>query len=186
MVNATNIIALCWLIFLVYWIINWRSVKPAQEVAWKASGFRWTMLWILVVLLLPKHSLQFLTAAATPTGALEILGLGLAVMGLLIALVARKTLADNWSSNIEFKKNHRLITDGIYGYVRHPIYTGIISMGLGSILVDQSLFVILLFIGVTAFLLFKMNKEETLLQKHFPKEYTEYKKKTKALFPFIY
>lgn len=116
------------------------------------------MLWILVVLaahfLLPKHSLTFLTASATPTGALEILGLILAVLGLLIALVARKTLADNWSSNIEFKKNHRLITDGIYGYVRHPIYTGIISMGLGSILVDPSLFVILLFIGVTVFFAF--------------------------------
>ena len=192
MVNASDIITLCWLIFLGYWMINWRSVKPAQETAWRAPGFRWTMLWIIILIILithfffPRHSLHFLTVSSTAPLLLQIIGIGLTILGLIIAIAARKTLADNWSSNVELKKNHKLITEGVYKYVRHPIYTGITFMGLGAIVVDESIIVTIFFIGMVAFLIYKMKKEETLLLKHFPKEYPTYMKQTKALIPFIY
>jgi protein-S-isoprenylcysteine O-methyltransferase Ste14 len=192
MLNASNIITICWLIFLGYWIVNWRSVKPAQEIAWRAPGFRWTMLWIIILILVithflfPQHSLHFLKITSTAPLFLQIIGVGLTVLGLIIAIIARKTLSDNWSSDIEFKKNHKLITEGIYRYIRHPIYTGIICMGLGAIIVDQSIIVVLFYFCMAAFLIYKMKKEETLLLKHFQKEYPAYMKKTKALIPFIY
>jgi len=192
MLNASNIITICWLIFLVYWIANWRSVKPAQETAWKAPNFRWTELWIIILIILvthfvfPKHSLHFLTISSNSPLILQIIGIVLTILGLIIAIFARKTLADNWSSDVELKKDHKLITNGVYRYIRHPIYTGIICMGLGAIIVDQSIIVVLFYVCMAIFLIYKMKKEETLLLKHFPKEYQEYMKKTKALIPYIY
>jgi len=192
MVDASNIILLCWLIFLGYWILNWKSAKPAQEIAWRAPGFRWTLLWIVVLILVISRFLfhtqgfQIFNIHARQTTILDVIGIVITIAGLLIAIVARRTLADNWSSDVELKKDHKLITKGAYKYVRHPIYTGITLMGIGSIIVDQSLLVTLFYLGMVAFLIYKMQKEEKLLLKHFPKEYPGYMKKTKALFPFIY
>lgn len=192
MLEASNIILLCWLIFLGYWILNWKSVKPAQEIAWRAPGFRWTLLWIVVLILVISrflfhtHGFQIFNIHARQTTVLDVIGILITIAGLLIAIIARRTLADNWSSDVELKKDHKLITKGVYKYVRHPIYTGITFMGVGSIIVDQSILVTLFYLGMVAFLIFKMKKEEKLLLKHFPKEYPAYMEKTKALVPFIY
>jgi len=193
MFTISNIIFICWLIFLGYWIINWNAVKPTQEVAWRQQqGFRWIVGFIVVVIVLiahfflPRHSTNFFTFSSNNSLVLQIIGSVLAITGLIIAIIARKTLADNWSSNIELKKNHKLITTGVYKYIRHPIYTGVDLMGIGTIIASQSFFVIFFLICMMLFFVFKMKKEETLLMKHFPKEYPEYKKKTKALIPFIY
>ena len=192
MINASNIILFFWLIFICYWLIHWRSVKPAKETAWRAPGFRWTILWLVVLLFLisrfiyHERGIHIFDATAQPITIMQIIGITLTGLGLVIAIVARKILADNWSSDVELKKDHKLITKGVYKYVRHPIYTGIDLMGLGAIIVDQSLFVTFFYICMIIFLLFKMKKEEALLLKHFPKEYPSYIKKTKALIPFIY
>jgi protein-S-isoprenylcysteine O-methyltransferase Ste14 len=194
MFTVSNFILLCWLIFLGYWIVHWKSVKPAKEIAWRAPGFRWTLLWIVVLIILISrflfHSSAFgfhiFETTQKPITFLDMIGIVMTVIGLIIAIAARKTLADNWSSDVELKKDHTLITVGVYKYVRHPIYTGITLMGLGAIIVEQSIFATIFFIGMVAFLLFKMKKEETLLLKHFPKEYPAYIKKTKALFPYFY
>jgi protein-S-isoprenylcysteine O-methyltransferase Ste14 len=191
MLNASNIISISWLIFLLYWGINWWRVKPAQETVWKdSSRHRWTILWIVVLLVLLSrfvfHKNLFIFTPYAHNSFLQLCGVALVVVGLVIAIVARRTLADNWSSNIELKKNHELITTGIYKYVRHPIYTGMTFMGIGSALGLQSIYTALFFIAMETFLIFKMKKEEKLLQKHFPKEYSEYMRKTKSLIPFIY
>lgn len=195
------IILICWIIFIVYWIINWWRVKPAEETTWRSSQGRWTIAWIVILMfILTRSSLSLFYTPAncnpyceqdlfTPffhVPLLQPIGVGVTIIGLIIAIVARKTLADNWSSNIELKKNHKLITTGIYSYVRHPIYTGISVMGLGSILTLQALMTIVFFIIMFAFFIFKLTKEEALLTKHFPKEYAAYRKKTKALIPFLY
>lgn len=192
MINASNIILFFWLIFICYWLLHWKSVKQTKETAWRAPGFRWTLLWMIVLIFLisrfisHQQGLHILDTSAHPITLLQIIGIILTGIGLIIAIVARKTLADNWSSDVELKKDHKLITKGIYKYIRHPIYTGIDLMGLGAIIVDQSLLVLLFYLCVIVFLIFKMKKEEALLLKHFPKEYASYMKKTNALIPFIY
>ena len=193
MINVSNIILFCWLIFLGYWIINWKSVKPTKEMAWKEPHSRWTFIWIVILLFILSRfffhrnaSFLFFTSAPSSFPSIQVLGILLTILGLIIAIVARKTLADNWSSNVELKKDHKLITTGVYNYTRHPIYTGIDLMGFGTIIALQSIVATLFFIFMVIFLMYKMKKEETLLRKHFPKEYPDYMKRTKALIPFIY
>ena len=107
-------------------------------------------------------------------------------LGMLIMIWARKTLDRNWSANIVLKKEHELITSGPYAFVRHPIYTGLSLMILGVVIYINTLaftiFFVLFFFGAY----YKAKKEERLLINHFADKYLEYKKKTKALIPFIF
>lgn len=200
-----NLIFLCWAVFLVYWTISSFSVKETQERAWPASRFRWIMITIFVVALILVHfwlipavnpscrtnsldchiGLNIFNSSHTTLLSIKLISVFVTFLGLIVAIIARKTLADNWSGNIEIKKGHELITSGIYGYIRHPIYTGVLLMGIGTLIFTQTLILILFVFGMSAFFIFKLTREEKLLTKHFPKEYPAYKKRVKALIPFV-
>jgi len=109
----------------------------------------------------------------------------IAVAGLIVMLWARKTLGANWSSEVVLKQNHELIERGPYAYVRHPIYTGVILMALGTMILFARLS------GFVAWVIFvfgfwlKAREEERLLAKHFPEAYPTYKARVKAVIPFV-
>ena len=114
-----------------------------------------------------------------------ILGLAITVLGLILTLSARISLGTNWSGAVTFKENHKLIEKGPYAFVRHPIYSGILLMGLGTIIFVGNFIgvigLVLLFIS----LFIKLKQEEKLMIEHFKKEYIDYKKRTKALIPYL-
>src|SRR4051794_27427016 len=75
---------------------------------------------------------NFLPIAADPS-ALRIPGLALYMLGLATAVTGRIQLGWNWS-DIEksyVKQDHALVTHGLYGYIRHPIYAGDLVLLLG-------------------------------------------------------
>lgn len=119
---------------------------------------------------------------------IQIIGLALVFLGFSQAIVARKKLADNWTESYEYqiKKNHELITDGIYKYVRHPIYGALLIMPTGALIVSSSYTFIICFIFILFAIEIFAKREEKLLTKHFGKKYVEYKKTTKKFIPFIY
>jgi protein-S-isoprenylcysteine O-methyltransferase Ste14 len=94
-------------------------------------------------------------------------------------------LGRNWSSAVLFRKDHELIEEGPYRFVRHPIYTSLLLMCLGSALaraqISSALGLIFLFIGFSI----KLRQEEILLTRHFPAAYPSYRTRVKALIPFI-
>lgn len=194
MFYLSNLVLLCWIIFLVYWSLHWHSVKATQETAWESQRIGWIVAWILVIayFLSPWGQNNFLNQtnltifSIFKTTTAQIIGIIFLIGGLITAIVARKTLADNWSGNVELKKDHKLITTGIYKYVRHPIYTGVSFMGFGTFVLNHSLLSILFVVILVWFFIYKLKKEEVLLIKHFPNEYPAYMKRTKALIPFIY
>jgi len=75
-----------------------------------------------------KLSIRFLP----DTLALRITGDAIAWTGLGIAIWARIALGSNWSGLPTFREGHELIQRGPYRFVRHPIYTGVLLMMLGS------------------------------------------------------
>jgi protein-S-isoprenylcysteine O-methyltransferase Ste14 len=109
--------------------------------------------------------------------------LAITVGGLALALWARVTLGRNWSGIVTFKENHELIRNGPYSYVRHPIYSAILMMMLGSALAIGTLGAL---IGLPLILLgvwLKLRQEEALMTKHFPAEYSSYRSQVRALIP---
>lgn len=79
----------------------------------------------------------------------------------------------------------KLITNGIYKYIRHPMYSIVLLMVLALILKYNSFYTSFLLPVIFLFFIFKINFEEKQLIKKFPK-YLEYKKTSKKLIPFIY
>jgi protein-S-isoprenylcysteine O-methyltransferase Ste14 len=112
-------------------------------------------------------------------------GIALFTLGLMTAIAARIQLGNNWS-NIESAKvlaDHAVVDKGIYGYVRHPIYTGDLLLLIGLELALNSWFVI----GALALcpvVMWKAIKEEKMLLRKLT-GYVEYHQRTKRFIPFL-
>jgi len=118
----------------------------------------------------------------------QVLGLVLVVVGISISISGRIVLGTNWAHAAEYqiKKGQVLITNGIYRYIRNPIYTGLWFALTGAELVAKSyLFIIILFFGFWV-AYSQAKREEKILEEYFGKEYLDYKKKSKMLIPFIF
>jgi protein-S-isoprenylcysteine O-methyltransferase Ste14 len=79
----------------------------------------------------------------------------------------------------------RLITNGIYKYIRHPMYNGVLLMCGSWLLNYVSLFRVIIFFILLTDIIIKIATEEKLLQINFA-EYAWYKKKTWRLIPFVF
>jgi protein-S-isoprenylcysteine O-methyltransferase Ste14 len=83
------------------------------------------------------------------------------------------------------KEDAKLVTTGIYGYIRNPMYTGVLLICLGFAVNAGALLVWALWGILFADLIVKLLYEEKLLAKHFP-EYEMYKARTKRFVPYIW
>jgi len=121
------------------------------------------------------------------------IGLALAIIGGYLRMKARLILRkkagfDNIvsTSRLQIVEDQKLLKIGPYKYIRHPLYLGEILRNLGLVSIFSSGYgILLVFIG-TILLLFRIKMEEEMLIKAFGSEYSDYKKATKRLIPYIY
>ncbi len=78
-----------------------------------------------------------------------------------------------------------LITIGLYGCTRHPLYLSLILLGFGAMLKDPGYLQIILAIINFLALIFTARVEEQEMIQKFGDEYRDYMKKTKMFFPYI-
>jgi protein-S-isoprenylcysteine O-methyltransferase Ste14 len=181
------IILSCWIIFLVYWLISSFAVKPTAERKSYGSSLPYRILFSLGWVLTIKYNwaFPFLEKPLTPHNAVTgALAATICVVGLAITLWSRWTLADNWSSDVRFKQDHQLIRTGPYRFARHPIYTGILLMCSAPPIQFGRLHSWLGFLFIILGLWLKLQQEESLMLQHFP-EYADYRRKVKALVPYV-
>ncbi len=96
-----------------------------------------------------------------------------------------KTLGDNYSQDIMIKKNHELVTKGPFGIVRHPQYMCQILLDLGATAATFSYIVGLFALIEIPIYIMRASMEDKLLAKYFAEKFSEYKKKSGFMFPFI-
>ena len=121
-----------------------------------------------------------------------IIGIPLLLFGGAIRFLPRRSLAKAGFGSIwktpflQIVEDHKLVTDGYYKHIRHPIYLGEIGRALGWAIILSSLYgLVFMTIGL-AFLLIRIEIEEKMLIEAFGEEYKEYQRKTKKLIPYIY
>jgi protein-S-isoprenylcysteine O-methyltransferase Ste14 len=172
-------IAVIWVIFWLYWLISAAGAKHGSRMA----RTRPPGLLVLV--------LGFLLLRAFGTGTpgvhsviLEVVGLGLFLSGLALAVWARIYLGRNWGMPMTKKDEPELVTSGPYHLVRHPIYSGILLAVLGTALATD-LYWLIAFGILTVYFVYSSKVEETLLTSSFPTAYPTYRTKTKMLIPFL-
>jgi protein-S-isoprenylcysteine O-methyltransferase Ste14 len=136
----------------------------------------------LVLEILPIRGLGRFVPVSPPIMAA---GLAVELMGLVPATWARRHLGRNWSGEITIKVEHELIRSGPYRRLRHPIYTGFLTMYLGlALLTGEWLAVIGFTLSVLAYGR-KIRLDEANLVVAFGPKYDEYRRKSWALIPGI-
>lgn len=79
-----------------------------------------------------------------------------------------------------------LVTKGLYAYVRHPLYFGIILLTAGYFLVQPTVLAGASAITIFIYLIIGSRLEEKKLTEHFGTAYTDYCKRVKMLIPFVF
>jgi protein-S-isoprenylcysteine O-methyltransferase Ste14 len=115
---------------------------------------------------------------------LAAIGALLFVCGIALAVWARLHLGRNWGMPMTQRTEPELVTSGPYRFVRHPIYTGLLTALLGTALVNNLLGLIVVAVLV-AYFYYCGTVEERNLVATFPKAYPEYRSRTKMLIPFL-
>ena len=112
--------------------------------------------------------------------------------GFGIELMARRQLVtyghfpDAQSTKfIQIVDDQRLVTQGLFKYIRHPLYAGRLFWSVGYALLFSSLLALAFFILGTVFLIFRIRIEENMLFDEFGDEYSAYKQHTHMLIPCL-
>lgn len=180
-----GILGICWGLFCLVWIIGaiynfWKA--PAVQ---KRSGPLW--MWIIgIVLFAVGESFipyRFWTLLTFDTSWIRVIGIICLLLSTAFTLWARWVLGTMWSSSAVAKAGHELRTDGPYRITRHPIYTGILGMLFGTMLMGGLGFYLFIFIlGIVIFEV-KLHLEEQLLTETFGEQYVQYKRRVPQLIP---
>lgn len=114
---------------------------------------------------------------------------GAALFGLADWLLWRShaDLGRQWSVNVELQQEHRLVTGGIFNKIRHPMYAAHLVWGLAQPLLLWNWlagFSMLLFL--VPLYLYRIPREEKMMEAEFGSEYRRYRQRTGRLFPKVF
>ena len=177
-----------WLAFIAFWIVMARGGKTVAEredlfSRWSHYGPLAVAVYLFVA---PDVLVPVLNARFAPESlALVQFGAALTFIGVAFAVWARLRLAGNWSSDVTLKRDHELIVDGPYRWVRHPIYTGVLValIGTGLAIGEWRAPVAVVLAGVAWWR--KLTIEEVVMRRQFGDAYVRYAERTRALIPFV-
>lgn len=109
------------------------------------------------------------------------------LLGLLLTWLARIHLGRLWSSAITRKERHRLVDTGPYAFVRHPIYTGIITALVATAAIEATLAALVGATLICSGLWLKARAEERFLMVELgPDDYKSYCRRVPMLIPFLW
>lgn len=112
---------------------------------------------------------------------------GLIVAGLSFAVraAAVRALGRMWSVHIEIRREHELVKEGPFGWVRHPIYLAAILELVGAMLFLNSVYTWILFVFCFVPSLFaRIRLEERAMIAQFGDAYRRYRETTPAVLPW--
>jgi len=89
------------------------------------------------------------------------------------------------SANFNFEDTTNLVRDGIYKYIRHPMYGSLLFLAPGAMFKYISIITVSLAMVIFVFLIITAKIEEKENLKYFGYDYSDYMKKTKMFIPFI-
>jgi len=177
-----------WIATGIVWLLGSTNVKQAARA--ESLGPRAIHMAVMTagfaLLFWSRLRIGLLAWRCVPESAtLEWIGLVITAAGCAFAIWARLMLGRNWSGRVTIKQDHRLVREGPYAIVRHPIYTGGLLGLAGTALAFGEwrciLGVALVFIGWYT----KSRREESFMVAQFGDEYLRYRRDVRALIPFL-
>jgi protein-S-isoprenylcysteine O-methyltransferase Ste14 len=177
---AYSILAAGWLLWLAPFLLFNQKTGTAQKIDPRARwgilliGIAYSALWQTHFWERPPTPLQI---------ALELLFFALAAA---LSWTARRALGKQWRIEAGLNADHELITSGPYRILRHPIYTSMLCVLLGSGVLVTPWW--LLLISLAIFLAgteIRVHVEDSLLRSHFGDRFLAYKQSVPAYIPLL-
>lgn len=182
---ADDAIRVTWYVVGALWLIL--AFRTKRTVRTSGGMGRIAVIVVVAVLVLarPLSNSSLHNKIWSPSSTWSAGALAVVILGAAFAVWARVTIGANWSGVVTVKEDHELIQRGPYHLVRHPIYSGLLLMGLASaVAYDEVYGFAILAIAIVAFVP-KMMLEEKLMTEKFPDKYPQYRKRVKAIIPYI-
>ena len=114
-------------------------------------------------------------------------GIVIFVFGLWVFRRAHKDLGRNWSVTLEIREKHKLVSRGLYRFIRHPMYSSFLLIGLAqAFLLPNWVAGMSGLVGFAILFFMRINVEEQMMLDNFGEEYRVYSGNTKRIIPYIY
>lgn len=179
--------AILWIIFSVYWTVASRNSAPSQSSESKASTALHQVILNVALLLLfvPVPGLRgwFLPQRFH---FLVVVGAIVQAAFFLLAVSARRHLGRNWSAEVRIGEGHELVRTGPYRFLRHPIYTAMLGMFLGTAIASSQYHALLGIVILVVAYFRKTRLEENILRQTFGADYDAYERETWSLVPLLF
>jgi protein-S-isoprenylcysteine O-methyltransferase Ste14 len=178
-----------WIVLVVVWAAGMFMTRQTARRQTSSSRM-WQMGLVLLGMWLLfgwASGIAWLDGPAFPvTTAIAMSGVAITLAGVTFAIWARVMLGRNWSGVITVKEGHTLVRSGPYRFVRHPIYTGMLTAVAGTALTHGSMrgVVALPFVALGFWL--KTRTEEGFMVQEFGEDYRRYMHEVRALVPFVF
>jgi protein-S-isoprenylcysteine O-methyltransferase Ste14 len=187
-----------WIASEVYIGIATRTRKGSGAVRDRGTLY---LLWVVIVLSItagmwvsetygPNISLGFNSFGSDGPGEghwLKLAALLMLIAGLALRWSAVLSLGKSFSSNVAIHATQTVRKTGLYRWMRHPSYTGLLlcflAVGLHTL---NWISLLVITVPTTAVLLYRIHVEEIALRGAFGEEYIEYSRRTKRLIPGVY
>lgn len=187
-------LSLLWRVMYCGWVASEILVGVATRTKRSSGNVRdrgsLVILWIVIVIGMTASYWIGETGTRNMFGAAHWLNPAsaiLMVVGLGIRWTAIVTLGKSFSSNVAIQDLQKIKTTGLYHFVRHPSYLGLLLVFLGVGLHSHNwiAFAVAL-VPTTVALLYRIHVEEAALNMAFGEEYVAYSRNTKRLVPGLY
>jgi protein-S-isoprenylcysteine O-methyltransferase Ste14 len=153
-----------------------------------SHGELWVLVQIILLgaILLVPSKIGFLPSfPESLEPLLLVVGILIAGLGLLLVAFSGLFLGGNLTIFPRPKSGGALVQSGVYAFVRHPMYGGVLLCALGWSLFRASIPALLITLILAIFFDRKAAREEIWLTEAYP-DYPEYKRRVRKLIPFIY
>lgn len=148
-----------------------------------ASGWALVGVQALLLLALVLAPTRRGISALWPPDVAGVAGVLLIVAGIIVGLLAARELSSALTPTPVPREGERLRTSGIYAWVRHPIYTAVLTAALGYTVAIGGRWQLLITALLAVFFVAKSRWEDSLLASEHGAEWEEYQRRTSALIP---
>lgn len=158
------------------------EINPMMIITFLVSGYMWLLFFFVPIdALIGFNIFSYQTSSPfnTLNTLIQSLGLVTVFFGTLVAVwgrISRGRRAFSWGIP------HKLEKEGMYRYIRHPLYASYCYYFLGFLMILQDILIIPLLVGILGY--YELSKyEEAILIDHFGEEYISYQEKVGRFFP---
>jgi protein-S-isoprenylcysteine O-methyltransferase Ste14 len=180
----------CWFIFAGAFLLRKKPPQAKDAVnapkSWLGIGLQGVSYGLVWALHRTPMFSPFVDDNYVLNIVLQVLAATFSISSVFLTMSAIRELGKQWSLEARLVEGHKLVTTGVYSWVRHPIYTAMLSKLIATAIVISHWAVAL--IAVAIFLVgtfIRTRFEERLLGEAFGAEFAEWKSRVPGLVPFL-